>query len=131
MYAKQLLILLFFAMGCSFYSFQTANPSEKEEALYSTLEKHSISQLLSFYSLFPNSSKGKEALEQAWQLLQKHRKVKEPLPELTDLPLLAIDAVVNLTIPTKDRSSPTLSPSQISLVEKIADFLGNRKLKGH
>ncbi|MEM7174597.1 MAG: transglutaminase family protein [Chlamydiota bacterium] len=113
-----------------FVSSAFARPKVEVETIYTTLDPHSISQLLAFYSLYPEEAAGQRALKRAWALLQRHRKETIAFSPLIFPPvdLAAMIAVVNPTFFTSPVKS--LTKSQLQMIEKIADHLSNRRLKG-
>lgn len=108
---------------------KTLSPEERKiKSLYSTLDPHSIAQLLAFHELYPESAEGERALQRAWQLLcgstipQHTASLMLPKPELQGIIALVnrhpLESVVKLT------------EEQLSLVENIGRRLANRSLKG-
>lgn len=98
------------------------------QTLYNSLDPLSLSQLLAFYELYPDTLEGKRALEKAWKLLTPERKL--PSTSVMHLPKPDIQAVVSLV--TREKSSPPikLPEEQLLLVEQIGKPLANRRLKG-
>lgn len=99
--------------------------------LYNSLDPRSISQLFAFYHLYPESSQGKRALSDAWELMHRHRSEKEYLKGALVLPAMEIDSVIALVNKQPFESDIQLKEDQLELIEHVADHLANRKLKGH
>jgi hypothetical protein len=102
---------------------------EKIHLLYTTLKPESISQHLAFYRLFPDSSDGKRALQDAWNLLSSGM-----IGETAPLALLSEQAVTSIvTLVTKSEGAETveLSREELTLIKKLTAHLPHQKLKGH
>ncbi|GAB4186701.1 MAG: hypothetical protein Tsb0015_04740 [Simkaniaceae bacterium] len=110
---------------------KTMPSSSKLRTLYHSLDPTSISQLFAFYQLYPESSYGKEALQKALQLMQKHRKQKQDVHEAMQLPPLDIEAIIQLTNQPAKSTKLILRETQLDLIESLSNHLANRKLKGH
>jgi regulator of sirC expression with transglutaminase-like and TPR domain len=94
----------------------------------SQLDPLSVSQHLAFYELYPNTSEGKEALQHAWDLLNRGKiDFKTPLP----LPSFDIQAIISLVTRQPFSAPVTLSQEQLGAIETISSSLLNRKLKGY
>lgn len=98
-------------------------------SLYRTLDPLSVSEHLAFYELYSDTDQGKEALKRAWQLLSGEHLSEEE--GATALPKLDIQTLVLLI--TRPYFDPPiqLSDEQLKLIEKIAEPLANRSLKGY
>lgn len=123
-----LLLLTFFTFAplCA----TTPSPS-KLKTLYNSLEPRSVSQHLAFYDLYPDTPEGKQALQLAWMLLAG--KESQNTQHLSSDPFLsyAIEAIVALVNKQPDESIPELQENELQIIEKLAQRLPNRKLKGY
>jgi hypothetical protein len=97
------------------------------QTLHSSLDPLSVSEHLAFYELYPETAEGQKALKAAWQLLTRGEEQQSDL----HLPRMHVQALVSLI--TRQPSDPPvkLSDEQLSLIEKLAAPLANRKLRGH
>jgi tetratricopeptide (TPR) repeat protein len=105
--------------------------NDEHSAIYARIHPTSIKELLLYSSLYPETSEGKAALQQAWTLLSGEKTDSAPAipPNFTD----NIDAFISLINPTlslENKASP-LSEEALHLIEKIGSNLPHRKLKGH
>lgn len=118
-----------FFLSCSL-SAREYTPA-KVRTLYSSLNPNSIAEYLSFYQLYPNTSEGKRALQDAWQLLNKNGHIQKT--SISSLPNInmAINALVALINKEPNEETPRLSAEDLSLVDKLCSHLGNRSLKGY
>ena len=103
---KYFLILLF---TCSFFSGDL-------RTLYNTLDPSSVSKSLAFYELFPQSEEGNEALMRSCYLLD----AASPY----DVALVA--PFIN-----KTRGRTELKEEECAIIERMAQKLPNRQLKGY
>ncbi|MDF2549822.1 MAG: hypothetical protein K0S07_889 [Chlamydiales bacterium] len=93
-----------------------------KEVFYNSIQETSVSEHLAFYHLFPDSKEGKEALKQAFKLLNPELKGDLPFQEL---PLF-------FHTPSLFNPNPRpLSEKTIDLIETLSQSLKNRQLKGH
>lgn len=83
-------------------------------ALFNSLDPTSLTQAYAYYELYPETREGKKALERARKLL----KASDKLP---------IELLVNAV--HRFPATP-LEEEQIKIIEELASFLPNRKLKG-
>lgn len=114
-----------------FSSFLIATPSDLQlKTLYHSLDRHSIAELFAFYNLYPKTSEGKKALDDAWQLMNKHRPKEHLLKETLVLPTMDLKAIIALINKQPFEPSISLSNEELSVIEKVSDHLHNRKLKG-
>lgn len=92
------------------------------------LDPFSVEQHLAYYKLYPETPKGKEALEHAWLLLSQGEgtgsKVQESLPEID------LDSIVSLV--TREPTDPParLTAFQLEQLRSISAILPNRHLQG-
>lgn len=103
----------------------------KIKALYNSLNPSSISESLAFYQLYPETTEGKKALQDAWGLLNKNGNI--PKQQYTALPNIssAINALVALINKEPNEETPHLSLTELSLVDQLCNHFGNRHLKGY
>ena len=96
------------------------------EALYHSLDPHSVTQQLAFYELYPHTREGKLAGERVCQLLG----ITDPLSSssLTQLPLAEL---ADLFAKQRFDMGTELSPQERSLITGLAKHLPHQKLKGH
>lgn len=107
---------------------------KKEElhlnALYHSLDQHSIAKLLAFYHLYPETTQGKNALSTAWALLNSHRPKKNHLDAKLVLPDMDLQAMIAFVNKEPFQPSVILSEKELETIQKIGDHLYNRQLKG-
>lgn len=118
---KKLLLIASAAMFLSFTSGKIA-------VLYRSLNPKSIPEHLAFYHLFSDTPEGKRALADAWQLLSGSS--KDPVA-LNHLPKSAIDAIVSLTTKSEGVETTLLDEAELGVIQKLAQHLPNRRLKGY
>lgn len=113
------------------YTPQKSYEDAKVSSLYQCLDPLSISTQLAFYELYPNTHEGNTALRNIWRLLgceQRSDLAAIPFHHFSSLASSALIFLVN-------RSSFTppilLSEEELQKIEIIANYLPNRKLKGH
>lgn len=99
--------------------------SNKEEALFRSLDPLSISEHLAFYELYPECSQGQQALSHAWELLSGGKN-KENLI----LPRLEIQPIISLITRQSFEQPVKLPPEQLEIIQKMCVHFPNRKLKG-
>ncbi len=122
--------LLVFAL---FFTPLLAKPLSPLEVntLYHSLRPDSISEQLAFYSLYPSSAAGRQALDQAWHLLRKHRPDDATSAPPLHLPTIDHSALISLVHPPLAPAAPSLlTPDQLQLIDSLANHLSNRHLKG-
>ncbi len=99
--------------------------------LYHSLRPDSIAEQLAFYSLYPSSAAGKQALDQAWRLLRKHRPDGVTTAPPLDLPTIDHSALISLVHPPlASTAAPLLTADQLQVIDSLASHLNNRHLKG-
>lgn len=103
---------------------------KKIRALYNSLDLHSVAQHLAFYELYPNSPEAKQALRHAWVLLTGEADESFSSPLNPEVLSSAIQAVVELVNRQPDKPLPLLNEADLQTIERIAQSLPNRKLKG-
>ena len=101
----------------------------KLKSLFNSLDPLSITQQLAFYELYRDTALGDKALRRAWFLMNGGKEVDGPanLP----FPKFDIQAIISLITRQPFETPTPLSDEQLTLIEKLAANLGNRKLKGH
>lgn len=102
----------------------------KIQTLYTSLNPRSIPQHLAFYQLYPETQQGQEALQKAWWLLTGSRQQQTP-PDLLASLSPAVDSIIALIAKQPYADTPSLTESQLQLIEKAGSRLANRQLKGH
>lgn len=104
---------------------------EKIRTLYYSLSPTSISEHLAFYSVFPDTQEGKNALQDALRLLVgKDSKLSHNInPKLFDQSV--IDIIVNLVNQQPNQKKIHFAQEQLQFIEELCQHLPNRKLKGH
>ncbi len=98
------------------------------QALFNSLDPHSISQSLAFYELYGESKEGKEALARLDSLLGGD---KFSLSDLTTSSKAGMEGIFSLVNPRGAASKGTLSKEELTLLQKLGAHLANRKLKGY
>lgn len=103
----------------------------KIRTLYNSLDPNSVSEYLALYQLYPHTTEGKQALHDAWGLLNKNGSL--PKRYISSLPNIssAIQALVALINKEPNEETPRLSQDELLMVNKLCSHLGNRKLKGY
>ena len=94
------------------------------KTLQSSLDPSSISQLLAFYQLYPETEQGQKALSDAWKLMGQTNSAAIDFPQLDLQPLISLVNRQPLD------QAPNLSAESLDLIDHISSHLHNRKLKG-
>ena len=110
-------------------SAQSKHDQDSIKTLYRSLDRYSIAQHLAFYDLYPETKEGKLALHRAWELLSGGQLPSDQT--VTSLPKLDIQAIISLVTRQSFDSPIKLTEEQLQLIEKTAERLHNRSLKGH
>lgn len=97
------------------------------EAIYSSLDPKSISENLTFYKLYPESSFGKKAYSRAFELLTQGRQGAFT----TDLPKIDISLIVNMVQKRPLEEIGEIEEKTLESIEKIGKNLGNRNFYGN
>lgn len=109
---------------------EAATP-QKIRVLYNSLNPNSVSQHLAFYRLYSNSAEGKQALRDVWKLLSPSDRTtgreRAPFP----LAMPAIEAIISLVNKQPDVEIRLLNDQELQAINKLAEKLPNRHLKGH
>lgn len=121
--------LLIFLLLPPFFSLQ-AHSSEKLSALYNSLDRHSLSQLLAFYHVYSDTEQGKVALNRATKLINKHREQKVGETAGLLFSLENLEPIIHMITRQSSQPLSTLSKDDRTLIENIASHLENRSLKG-
>ncbi len=110
----------------------TQEPSSaKLKALYNSLDPTSISQHLAFYELYTNAPEGQQALRDAYRLLTGDASFTTDAISLPTSLASSIHAIVGLINKNPSDSLIELNPQELILIDKLANRLPNRQLKGH
>jgi tetratricopeptide (TPR) repeat protein len=104
---------------------------EKRRALYGSLDRYSVAQLLALYQLYPDSPEGQRALRDALSLLSPGKQHSKGAPNGLSIPYKAIDAIVSLVNKQPFDQLPKLSDAELKLIDDLATYLPNRALPGH
>jgi tetratricopeptide (TPR) repeat protein len=102
----------------------------KVKALYNSLDPQSIAEHLAFYELYSSFPEGKGALHDACNLLNGRT---DPTVRNVPLPFMdiAIHALIALVNKPPDMDYLELNDVELNAIEKLAERLPNRRLKGH
>jgi tetratricopeptide (TPR) repeat protein len=95
------------------------------QSIYTSLDPTSVAQHFAFYELYPDTALGKKALHHAWELLHGAGHSEQVLPSIDIQPIIAF-----VNRPPDQESAPLLPEIQLQTIEKIAQHLKNRNLKG-
>ncbi len=121
-------ICVLFVLCCHLFSLEKSK--QELDALYSSLDPTSISQLFAYYHLYGTTPQGEKALESAWCLMNLHRPSQDQIEGHCAFPILDIDAIISFVNKQPYDTPSTLTNKQLFLIEKISDHLANRQLKG-
>ena len=104
--------------------------SPKTRALYNSLDPYSVSQHLALYELYPESFDGKQALRHGWKLLMGTSDFSNH--HLSSVPFKhsGIHTLVGLVNKQPNEETNVLTDKELSMIERIANRLPNRWLKG-
>jgi regulator of sirC expression with transglutaminase-like and TPR domain len=100
-------------------------PTSERKAIFSRLDRNSLSKQLAFYRLFPETEEGKKAYQQACFLLQG--KSNSPLPPL---PTTLLDSIVNAVASNPSSVPSSFNKEELELIRTLSDGFQNRQLKG-
>lgn len=95
----------------------------------SSLDPLSVAEHLAFYEVYPETEEGKAALSHAWHLLSGGK--IDPKKEALTLPPVDIQPLISLITRQHSEKPVKLKAEQLGAVEKLAEELPNRFLKGH
>ncbi|MBA3958261.1 MAG: tetratricopeptide repeat protein [Parachlamydiaceae bacterium] len=118
----------FLLIGLVLMSAIPATPG-KIRTLYNSLDPYSIAQHLAFYELYPTSTEGQQALQDAWNLLNgSSTSIATPLtdPDFGQ----AVSAIVSLVNKQSTAAPELLKEKERTVVSQIGQRLANRSLKG-
>ncbi|MBF8262663.1 MAG: hypothetical protein HW387_328 [Parachlamydiales bacterium] len=94
------------------------------QSLYTSLDPTSVAQHFAFYELYPDTALGKQSLRHAWELLHGNQN-----PEI--LPAIDLQPIISFVNRLPDaQNAPLLAEPQLKTIEKLAQHLKNRPLKG-
>lgn len=112
---------------------QLARPPENAysplKPLLNSLDRHSITQHLAFYELYPDTGEGKLALKRAWELIGGDAPAFDTT--IATLPPFDLQAIISLVTRASSDEPIKLSANQLELIAAISKHLENRPLKGH
>lgn len=103
--------------------------ASKVRVIYSTIDARSVAQHLALYELYPNTSTGQQALQDALTLL----KGKETNASLDQIPNVksAVNGIIHLINKQATIECEILSDDALACIEALAAHLPHKKLKGH
>ncbi|MEI6531781.1 MAG: transglutaminase family protein, partial [Chlamydiota bacterium] len=93
----------------------------EQKSIYKSMDSSNIDAQIAYSQLFPNSPEGRKALARAWQLLGSHSSLGIMPPLSRDI----FDQLANF------KPAALFDEKTLCLIEKLAQNLPNRKLKGH
>jgi len=97
------------------------------QSIYKSLDPKSLSQLLAFYELYPETKEGKDALNLAFSLLYSKEKNSKNFAPAVPLDFLFFISMIN----HEEIKKISFTEKEYSFIEKASTSLHNRKLKGH
>lgn len=105
---------------------------QRLKTLYTSLDPTSLSQHLAFYELYGHQQIGQQALKDAWQILAGEQGTllyasQNSVP-FSDSVINALIALVNKQ---QDRELKVLDEKDLQVIDKFANRLSHKKLKGH
>jgi len=107
------------------------NEEAHRQALQARIHPSSLRELLLFSSLYPDSSEGKNALQQAWKILSgRSSDTLPPLPPNFGLIAASLTKLIQPGL-INQQSIPELTLEAIDLIDSIGSSLPYRALKGH
>jgi len=118
-------LFIWLILVCSFTSLA------KRRALYNSLDPQSVSEHLAFYELYANESEGQQALKHAWKLLSGEDSIQGFHSNPTTTFRSAIDGIIALVNKQPNKYSPKLSEEELDAINRLAQRLPNRHLKGY
>ncbi|MCH9613239.1 MAG: hypothetical protein SP1CHLAM54_02370 [Chlamydiia bacterium] len=96
-------------------------------ALFHSINPTSVSELLSYYTLNPNTETGHKALKEAWELLDPEHLVENPIA----LPAGDVEAMIRLITNEQGDDKANLSDEMLVVLETLSKRLKHHTLKGH
>jgi len=117
---RKTLLLLFII----FLSFENINSIK---SIYKSLDPKSLSQLLAFYELYPETEEGKTALNQAFSLLYPENKKAKNFSPSIPLDFHFFISMIN----NEEVKKISFTKDEYIFIEKASNSLANRHLKGH
>lgn len=119
----------------AFFTAAIANGADlspaKTKALYNSLDPRSIAQHLAFYELYPSSYEGQLALREAYRLLAGGNQQSSNKITLPSNLSSSVSAIVGLVNKLPSETQIELSDEELSCIERLADRLLNRRLRGY
>lgn len=106
-----------------------ASSPQKIHTLYNSLDPQSIPKHLAFYQLYPNSSEGYLALEHVKNLFSQQKTTISSV-HLVPFTNEIIEGIITLMNKPANQPILVLGDDQLQAIEKLAEFLPNRLLKG-
>ena len=97
------------------------------QSIYKSLDPKSLSQLLAFYELYPETQEGKTALNQAFSLLYPQDKNNKTFAPNIPLDFHFFISMIN----HEEIKKISFTEKQYAFIEKASVSLANRHLKGH
>lgn len=124
-------LLLSLVLSWRALSFSIEPSESKLKTLYNSLDPTSIAQHLAFYELYPQTSLGRQALKDAWQLLSGaalHQQVMTNDIPLSGKVINALVAMVNKPI---DQELSLPETAAVDALIQLSSRLHHFTLKGH
>lgn len=119
--------ILFFIF-CAYTSLSAASdPSLK--SLYHSIDPQSIPQNSAFYTLYPESPEGKQALNRVWSQLTGQSSSETHFIDF-NLSLSVVNQLIELVNKPAMKKMPLLSDQELEAIASIGKHLKNRHLKG-
>lgn len=120
-------------LGCLIFSSlsaQEASPA-KIRALYNSLDTRSIAQHLAFYELYPTTTEGQRALQDAYRLFSGNDAALSANISLPASLASSIHGIVGLVNKSPNETIIELSDQELDIINKLASRLKNRQLQGY
>lgn len=121
--------LLFFCIIAAEGLNAMQNSPAKVRLIYNTLDPLSVSQHLALYELYPDTPTGKQALDDALNLLCSKNAI-DAVKQVTHIKT-AIHGIIDLVNKRANEECPTLSEDSLLAIEALASHLPNKKLLGN
>jgi tetratricopeptide (TPR) repeat protein len=118
---KLFIFLIFFS---HLFSSEISKPSIS--SLYKSIDPRSISKLLAFYELYPDSDQGKDALNKVLMLLNIDSKIESNVK----MPKMNLDFFISLINHQENKLFQNMENEDLAFIEKISKNLKNRSLPG-
>lgn len=121
----------FFLILIVTFSLHAGKYEEKLATLYDSIDPSSLTEQFAFYSLYPETNFGKEALKRCVELINKHRKYPISLETTLTLPEIRLDPIVSLVTRQSNEELTPLSKAELGVIQKLSSHLSHLKLIGH